>query len=160
MGTRRNYRKREDTHEDPNPLRVLPVAENLVDYTLDLTDNVKRFPKKVRFTIVNRVQDCVLTVYTNILDANEIYPIRTEQDRVDRLNLQRDALTACKKLLFFVKLAKKRHYIDEGTFDTWTNKVLDVKVMVAAWYNAEQAAEGEADTAAPEVAEPAGQAGG
>ena len=42
------------------PLHVLPVASKLIDYTLDLTDNTKHFPKKVRFTIVNRIQDHVL----------------------------------------------------------------------------------------------------
>lgn len=47
MGTRRNYQR--TSNKNDSPLHVLPVAEKLIDYTLDLTDNAKRFPKRVRF---------------------------------------------------------------------------------------------------------------
>ena len=53
-----------------SPLLVLPVTSNLLDYTLDLTDNTQHFPKKVRFTIVNRIQDHVLSIYEKLLAAN------------------------------------------------------------------------------------------
>ena len=133
----------------------------MIDYTLDVTDNAKRYPKKVRFTFVDRIQNIVLEVYDDLLAANEIFPIWTQKDKADRLSLQRNALTACKRLLFFVKLSKKRHYIDEGTFDTWTSKVLDVKVMAAAWYNAEQATQWTPpEGAAQKVDSPADAAGG
>lgn len=46
MGTRRNYQR--TSNKNDSPLHVLPVAEKLIDYTLDLTDNAKRFPKRVR----------------------------------------------------------------------------------------------------------------
>lgn len=161
MGSRNYHRHREDTHREQDPLRILPVAEDLIDYTLDVTDNAKRYPKKVRFTFVDRIQNIVLEVYDDLLAANEIFPIWTQKDKADRLTLQRNALTACKRLLFFVKLSKKRHYIDEGTFDTWTSKVLDVKVMAAAWYNAEQATQWTPpEGAAPKVDSPADAAGG
>lgn len=56
MGTRQNYqRNQRKTDGAENPLHVLPVASNLIDYTLNLTDNTKHFPKKVRFTLVNRI---------------------------------------------------------------------------------------------------------
>lgn len=48
MGTRRNYQRSSNKNE--SPLHVLPVADKLIDYTLDLTDNANRFPKKVRFS--------------------------------------------------------------------------------------------------------------
>ena len=124
MGTRKNYQRKANGNE--SPLHVLPVASKLIDYTLDLTDNTKHFPKKVRFTIVNRIQDHVLSIYEKLLAANEIYPIQNEEDKVRRLSLQRDALTACKMLLFFIELSKKRGYIDTGTFDYWTKITLDV----------------------------------
>lgn len=161
MGTRRNHqRKQIYKPNDENELRVLPVAKNLIDYTLGLTDNVKNFPKKVRFTIVNRVQENALSIYERLLAANEIYPIRTEKDRIDRLNLQRDALTACKMLLFFIELSKKRGYIDAGTFDYWTKLTLDVKFMAAAWYKAEQEAVEEAEQADQDDADQADPAEG
>lgn len=153
MGTRRNYQRKANGND--SPLHVLPVASNLIDYTLDLTDNTKHFPKKVRFTVVNRIQDHVLSIYENLLAANEIYPIRNEGDKARRLSLQRDALTACKMLLFFIELSRKRGYIDTGTFEYWTKIALDVKFMAAAWYKAEQTPAEEADKADTEGAEPA-----
>lgn len=158
MGTRRNYQRKENGID--SPLHVLPVASNLIDYTLDLTDNTKHFPKKVRFTIVNRIQDHALSIYETLLAANEIFPIRNEADKERRLSLQRDALTACKMLLFYVELSKKRGYIDTGTFDYWTKITLDVKFMTAAWYKAEQEPPREADKADPEGAAPAAQTEG
>ena len=99
MGTRQNYqRNQRKTDGAENPLHVLPAASNLIDYTLNLTDNTKHFPKKVRFTLVNRIQDHVLSIYEKLLAANEIYPIRSAEDKARRLTLQRDALTACKML--------------------------------------------------------------
>ena len=153
----RNQRK---TDGAENPLHVLPVASNLIDYTLNLTDNTKHFPKKVRFTLVNRIQDHVLSIYEKLLAANEIYPIRSAEDKARRLTLQRDALTACKMLLFFIELSKKRGYIDKGTFEYWTKITLDVKFMAAAWYKAEQAPAEKAEKAGPEGAEPPAQAEG
>ena len=137
MATRRNY-QRQTTAKEDSPLHVLPYAEKLIDYTLDLTDNTKHFPKKIRFTIVNRVQDHALSIYENLLAANEVFPIRSEEDRIKRLSLQRSALTSCKTLLFFVELSKKRGYIDAGSFAAWSKMILDVKFMTAAWYKAEQ----------------------
>lgn len=156
MGTRRNFQRK--TNGTESPLHVLPVASKLVDYTLELTDNTKHFPKKVRFSIVNRIQDRVLAIRDDLVDANEIFPILDEQDKIDRLKLQRRALTGCKKLLYLIELSKKRGYIDTGTFDYWTKLTLDVKFMTAAWYKAETEPKEpteKADAEAPEPAAPA-----
>lgn len=147
MGTRRNFQRK--TNGNDSPLHVLPVTADLIDYTLNLTDNASHFPKKARFTIVNRIQDRVLSIYENLLEANEIFPIRNESDKAKRLELQRAALTDCKMLLFYIELSKKRGYIDTGTFDYWTKKTLDVKFMSAAWYKAEQEPAAEKAPEAP-----------
>ena len=136
MGTRRNYQR--TSNKNDSPLHVLPVAERLIDYTLNLTDNANRFPKRVRFSITNKIQGHVMAIYDDLLEANEIFPIRTETDRTERLRLQRAALTECKKLLHMIELSKKRSYIDKDTFDYWTKLTLDVKFMTAKWYKAEQ----------------------
>ena len=65
MGTRRNYQRSSNKNE--SPLHVLPVADKLIDYTLDLTDNANRFPKKVRFSIVNRIQGHVMAIYPHVV---------------------------------------------------------------------------------------------
>lgn len=42
---------------------VLKKAEDLIDYTFTMTDNTDRFPKKTRFTFVNRMQNLALDIY-------------------------------------------------------------------------------------------------
>ena len=88
MGTRKNFQRTSNKNE--SPLHVLPVADKLIDYTLDLTDNAKRFPKRVRFSITNKIQGHVMAIYDGLLEANEIFPIRTEaasstKGRLDRV---------------------------------------------------------------------------
>lgn len=63
----RSYEKQE------SELMVFTKAKDLIKYTFDITDS-RKFPKKARFTFVNRLQDKVLAVYDQLLEANEIFP--------------------------------------------------------------------------------------
>jgi len=77
-----------------NELTVLIKAKDLIRYTFNITDS-KKFPKKARFTFVNRLQDKTLTVYENLLEANEIFPANyTEKE--ERRKLQARALSIIK----------------------------------------------------------------
>lgn len=136
MGSRRNY-QRSQPSKGESPLHILPVADKMIGFTLSTTDNPKRFPKKIRFSVTNKIQGHALAIYDYLVEANEIFPIMDDQDKADRLKLQRAALTECKKLLHMIQLSKDRGYIDSGTFDYWTKLTVDVKCMTARWYDAE-----------------------
>lgn len=137
MGSRRNY-QRSQPSKGESPLHILPVADKMIGFTLSTTDNPKRFPKKIRFSVTNKIQGHALAIYDYLVEANEIFPIMDDQDKADRLKLQRAALTECKKLLHMIQLSKDRGYIDSGTFDYWTKLTVDVKCMTARWYDAER----------------------
>lgn len=135
--SRRNY-QRSQPSKGESPLHILPVADKMIGFTLSTTDNPKRFPKKIRFSVTNKIQGHALAIYDYLVEANEIFPIMDDQDKADRLKLQRAALTECKKLLHMIQLSKDRGYIDSGTFDYWTKLTVDVKCMTARWYDAER----------------------
>lgn len=135
MASRRNYQHQ--SNKADSPLRVLPVASDLVYYTLNLTDNANHFPKKVYKSFTSKIQDHVVEIYGCLDDANDIYPIVTDDDRRDRIRIQKEALRRCRRLLFFISLSHRRGYISKGTFDHWTKMTLDVKYMTAAWHKAE-----------------------
>lgn len=137
MGSRKNYRRSQPSKGE-SPLHILPVADKMIHFTLTITDNATRFPKKIRFSVTNKIQGHALAIYDNLVEANEIFPIMDDQDKADRLKLQRAALTECKKLLHMIQLSKDRGYIDSGTFDYWTKLTVDVKCMTARWYDAER----------------------
>lgn len=92
MGSRRNY-QRSQPSKGESPLHILPVADKMIGFTLSTTDNPKRFPKKIRFSVTNKIQGHALAIYDYLVEANEIFPIMDDQDKADRLKLQRAALT-------------------------------------------------------------------
>ena len=123
---------RRRVNKQSNELAVFAKCRDLITYTLNITNNTKRFPKKVRFTITNRIQDQVIDLYESLLVANEIYP-RNESERYEREKMQRKALTQCKVLLFLIDLSFQRKFINERSCEYWTKLVLNVKYMTAKW---------------------------
>ena len=109
---------------------VFDKAEELIDYTITITDNYKYFAKKRRFTFVDRMQNLALDIYDNLLEANEI----EKNEVTERLKLQRRALINIKKLQWLVEYSCKRNFIDERQLGIWSRKIFDVKNLTAAWY--------------------------
>lgn len=114
-----------------NELTVLIKAKDLIRYTFNITDS-KKFPKKARFTFVNRLQDKVLTVYECLLEANEIFP-RSPAEKEERRKLQSKALSTIKQILFLIELSFEKQYISAQNCEVWIKAVLDVKYTAAAW---------------------------
>nr|DAO06127.1 MAG TPA: Avd-like protein [Caudoviricetes sp.] len=117
----------------PGQLTVLAKAELLVDHTLTLTDNTNRYPKKVRFTFVNRMQNYALDIYMGLLMANELR-LDVPGERAQRLQIQRQTMTNCKVLLAMIKMSYKQHYINDSSCEYWSKLVFDVLHMTAAWH--------------------------
>lgn len=85
-------------------LTIITKAKDLVNHTLKLTNNANLFPKKVRFTLCQRMQNITLQILHDIIAANEIYP-QTAAEWKRRLDLQREVLTGCKMFLTFLDIA-------------------------------------------------------
>ena len=73
-------------------LTIICKAKDLVNHTLQLTNNTKLFPKKVRFTLCQRMQNLSIQILHDIIAANEIYS-RTVAEMNTRLGLQKEVLT-------------------------------------------------------------------
>ena len=117
-------------------LTIITKARDLVDETMSRT---KKFDKRLRFTLSNRIDEKALDVLEAIVEANEINPaIETDPQRraklcMVRFDLQTSALTGCKMLLIFLDIAKTHGQIDNRACEFWTKRVLDVKYMTAAY---------------------------
>lgn len=115
---------------------VLPTkAKELIKYTLLMTDNVKRYPKKFRFTFVNRMQEITLDIYEIINTANELN-VTDKEELKERLKLQNEAITKCKTLLLLIDLSldNKNIALDSRQAQAWAKYVLDVKNMAVKWH--------------------------
>lgn len=113
-----------------NELRVILKAKDLAEHTLRITSNCNRYPKKYRFSLVDKMQNKSLEIYENLYEAN-----RTDIKNylLERSELQTKAITKCDELLFYIELSMKLNIINVKSMKYWSKMVSDVKHMAIAW---------------------------
>lgn len=109
---------------------TITKAMALAEHTLRVTSNCNRYPKKWRFSLVDKMQNKSLEIYECIMEAN-----RTDIKyfKRERSELQTKAITYCDQLLFYIELSKKLGIIAEQSMAYWSKMVTDVKHMTIAW---------------------------
>lgn len=116
--------------QDNRELQVILKAKALAKHTLKLTSNANRYPKKYRFSLVDKMQNKCLNIYESLLEAN-----RTDIKvyKRNRLELQTNAITYCDELLFYIELSCELNIISMGSMEHWSKMVSDIKHMTIAW---------------------------
>lgn len=117
-------------------LQVIIKAKELVKHTVKLTSNCNHYPKKYRFSVVDRMQIKSMNIYEMLMEAN-----RTDLKdyRRDRLEMQTKAITYCDELLFYIELSHELGFISEGSMNHWSKMVVDIKHMAIAWRSKDKA---------------------
>ncbi len=110
-------------------MQVIIKAKELSFYTLEITSNCKTFPKKFRFTLVDRMQRKSFDIYERLLEANRA---RVE-NKILRYDLQTNAITYCEELLFYIESSLRLNLITPKRAEYWSGLVSDVKHMTLAW---------------------------
>lgn len=113
-----------------NELQVIIKAKQLAEHTLRVTSNCNRYPKKFRFSLVDKMQIKSLEIYEKLMEAN-----RTDlkEYRRERLELQTQAITYCDELLFYIELSYTLNIINDKSMGYWSKMVTDIKHMAIAW---------------------------
>lgn len=113
-----------------NELRVILKAKELATHTLRLTSNANRYPKKYRFSLVDKMQNKSMEIYEMLFEAN-----RTDirDYKRDRLELQTKAITYCDELLFNIEMSHDLNILNAKSMEYWSKIVSDVKHMAIAW---------------------------
>ena len=111
-------------------LKVILKAKDLAEHTLRVTSNCNRYPKKYRFSLVDKLQIKSLDIYEALMEAN-----RTDlaDYKRERLELQTNAITYCDELLFYIELSYKLNIINDKSMEYWSKMVSDIKHMAIAW---------------------------
>lgn len=111
-------------------LQVILKAKELAKHTLILTSNCNRYPKKWRFSLVDKMQNKALKIYEYLHEAN-----RTDLKMYarERSELQTKAITMCDQLLFYIELSHQIGIINIKSMEYWSKMVTDVKHMAIAW---------------------------
>lgn len=110
-------------------MQVIIKAKELSFYTLEITSNCKTYPKKFRFTLVDRMQRKSFDIYERLLEANRV---RIE-NKVLRYDLQSNAITYCEELLYYIEMSMRLNIITPKRAEYWSSLVSDVKHMTLAW---------------------------
>ncbi len=111
---------------------LITKIKNLIKHTLTLTENKKRFPKSMRFSIVNRMQNCVFDMLAYSLECNELYPINQAELR-QRQRYQDMIIARCNLLLSFIDIAYSRECIGTKSLEYWSSLIIEIKNMTLGW---------------------------
>lgn len=110
-------------------LGVISKAIELMNYTMTITSNRKRYPVKY-VTLVKRIQNKVMDIYELLIDANRLdFNIAKNERQI----LQTKAITSCDKLSCYIELSMNLKLVGSDTVNCWQKKIDDVKYMTIAW---------------------------
>ena len=110
-------------------LGVIVKAIDLMNYTMTITSNRKRYPSKY-IQLVQRIQNKSMDIYEFIMDANRL---NINTSKTERLELQTKAITTCDKISSFIELSMNLKLVGSDTVAYWQKKIDDVKYMTIAW---------------------------
>ena len=111
-------------------LKVIVKAKELAAHTLKLTSNCNRYPKKYRHSLVDKIQNKSLDIYTTLFEANRVNNKTDKRVRCDKIT---EAITYCDELLFFIELSMELNILSDSSAQHWSKMVMDVKYMSIAW---------------------------
>lgn len=117
-------------------MQVMTKAKELELHSIRKSDSSKCYPKKYRFTLVNRIQNEALNITDALLEVNDLL-LNDDFERPERFRAHRSALRACRKLLRLIELSHDLGLIDNDAFAYWSTMASDVRNMAAAWYKSD-----------------------
>lgn len=116
-------------------MKVITAVKKLAVHTFELTINTNRYPKKLRHSLVDKMQIKSLEIYEALFEANRIN-IANKNERCEMIT---KAITYCDELNFFIELSMELALLNDGSAGYWSRLVSDVKNMAIAWRTSERA---------------------
>ena len=110
-------------------LNVIIKAIKLMEYTMTITSNRKRYPAKY-IQLVQRIQNKSMDIYEYLIEANRL---SLETCKAERLELQTKAILSCDKLSCFVEMSMNLNLVGSDTVNNWQKQIDDIKYMTIAW---------------------------
>ena len=120
-----------------NTLEVISKSIDLMRYTIQITSNHKRYPKKF-LVLIQRIQNTCLEIYDSLMHANRLQ-LQLNNEKAERLKLQTEAITLCDELSCYVQISMDMNLIGSDTVEYWQKKISDIKYMTIAWRSRDKA---------------------
>lgn len=105
---------------------VQEAAEKLVLHTVEITSNINNFPKKYRYTLVDRLIRTSMDIHDSICDANNQYNGEKRTEYIEQ------AISDCRKIKFYIKLVYKKLH-PQCSVEYWNSMVKDIEKQLQNW---------------------------
>ena len=122
---------------DRKELTVITKAKKLMEYTFTITNSENRFPKKIRYTLFQRLQDLSMEIIEMLYSANDTGNV-TDVEKRDRRRYQKLALTKLNMMMCLVEFSYNRQHINMKSLEYWTNLIRDVRILTASWIKSDK----------------------
>ncbi len=87
-----------------NDLKVIQKAKELATHTLKVTSNANRYPKKYRFSLVDKMQNKSMEIYEMLFEANRTDIKNYKRDRLAQMMFRTKAVSHKKKSHILTKM--------------------------------------------------------
>lgn len=108
---------------------AIDASKKLMEYTVNITSNRKRYPVK-HITLIRRIQNTCMDIYESLMFANR-KNVKTEKPQ--RLELETKAIAACDILSGYAEMSMNSNLIGSDTLEYWQGLINNVKYMTIAW---------------------------
>lgn len=115
-------------------MMVLIKAKELAIHSLLSVQNEKYFPKRHRFTVINKIVDYSFDIFVNLSMA---YELNSKEELEDKIKLLRKSLLLCKVLSSLLDVCKESFCIPSSKIVYWIGLSLEVKNLIFSWYTKE-----------------------
>ena len=119
------------------PFEVISKSIDLMRYTIQITSNHKRYPRKF-IILIQKIQSTCLDIYDSLMRANRLQ-LQLNNEKEERLKLQTEAVTLCDELSCYVQISMDLNLIGSDTVENWQKKISDIKYMTIAWRSKDKA---------------------
>jgi hypothetical protein len=114
-------------------MAVVAEAKKLERHTLETTSGDRRFPKKYRMNLVNRMLNESISITVFLVEAND-YILGDLNERPLRYQAQKSAIRNCRMLIHHIEMAHEMGFINADSFTYWVTMANGVRNRIAAWH--------------------------
>ena len=125
------------SQRNESKLTVLLTAEELVRYTLEVTANEKRFPKRHRWQITNRIVDTSVNMLQYLVNANSIR-VEDALTKKQRKDLQDLAFRESVWLLELLNVAHLVFHVALDRLEYWTGLIARYQHDLKIWQKSDE----------------------
>lgn len=120
----------------PSDLAVITKTKQLCLYVMQVTE---KSPKRFRFTFVSRMQNLALDVVEDLFRANETFVSKGDETALARrLELQHEASTSLKMLVYVAEMAMGQDCITGKQYEQISKQSFDVGNLIGGWINSDK----------------------